>query len=133
MTRYYDQNNKLICIVHLKSDWVKGLNFITEDEEFIQAGTWWYDKDKVLDRHHHNLLKRTSTITCECIFVVQGSMLVDLYDENNIFLNDFKMHSGDTAVFLGGGHGYKILEDNTKILETKNGPFFGVELDKTRF
>ena len=95
MTRYYDQNNKLICIVHLKSDWVKGLNFITEDEEFIQAGTWWYDKGKVLDRHHHNLLKRTSTITCECIFVVQGSMLVDLYDENNIFLSDFKMHSGD--------------------------------------
>ena len=133
MTSYYDQNNKLICIVHLKSDWVKGLNFITEDVEFIQAGTWWYDKDKVLDRHHHNLLKRTSTITCECIFVVQGSMLVDLYDENNIFLSDFKMHSGDTAVFLSGGHGYKILEDNTKILETKNGPFFGVELDKTRF
>ena len=49
------------------------------------------------------------------------------------FLEEFTLLEGDLAVFVSGGHGYHILEDNTKIIETKNGPFTGVENDKVRF
>jgi hypothetical protein len=131
--KYLDNDNKLICVIHHENEWVKGLDFLTNDKEFIQVGTWWYDKGKILDRHYHNEIERISTLTCECVFVVQGSILVSLYDDDKNFLGDFVLASGDTGIFLGGGHGYEILEDSTKILETKNGPFFGVELDKTRF
>ena len=41
--------------------------------------------------------------------------------------------AGDFAVLLAGGHGYEIQEDDTRIIETKNGPFLGVDLDKTGF
>jgi hypothetical protein len=36
-------------------------------------------------------------------------------------------------VMLKGGHGYDILENNTQVLEVKNGPFTSVEKDRERF
>ncbi len=56
-----------------------------------------------------------------------------LYDEDHTYLQDFILHEGDLAVFAYGGHGYEILEDNTKIIQAKNGPFVDVETDKTKF
>ena len=129
----YDQNGVLICIIHRKSDWKKGLDFITSDEEFIQLGTWGYNKGKTLDRHYHNEFERTAHRTCECTYVVSGSMKVDLYDLEKEFIESFELVEGDCAAFFTGGHGYEILSDDTRILETKNGPFLGVEKDKTRF
>ena len=60
-------------------------------------------------------------------------MKVLLYDENKIFLEDFVLLKGDLAVFAYGGHGYEILENNTQIIEAKNGPFIDVNTDKTKF
>ena len=40
---------------------------------------------------------------------------------------------GDMAIMAYGGHSYKILEDNTKIIETKNGPFISVDVDKVKY
>ena len=34
-------DNRIISIIYRDSDWVKGLNFITPDELFIQVGSWW--------------------------------------------------------------------------------------------
>ena len=129
----YEYGGKLFCILYKESDWVKGLNFITRDEDFIQAGSWWYDKGKILDSHTHNEFPRTAMRTQESVYVVQGSMKVKLYSEKHEYIEEYIMHKGDLAVFTGGGHGYEILEDDTKIIETKNGPFVGVEKDKTRF
>ena len=35
-------------------------------------------------------------------------------------------------ICLEGGHGYEILEDNTRVLEIKNGPYPGPEKDRRR-
>ena len=45
--------DKISCIVYRDSDWKKGLNFITPNEMFIQAGSWWYDEGKELQKHVH--------------------------------------------------------------------------------
>ena len=60
-------------------------------------------------------------------------MKVTLFSEDQEFLEEYIMKEGDLAVFIFGGHGYEILEDDTKIIETKNGPFTGVEKDKIKF
>ena len=124
---------KISCIVYRDSDWKKGLNFITPDEMFIQAGSWWYDEGKELQRHVHNDFDRTATRTQESVYVRRGSMRVDLYTEEFEKFKDFVLYEGDLAVFAYGGHGYVILEDNTQIIETKNGPFIDVDTDKTKF
>ena len=74
-----------------------------------------------------------ATRTQETIFVKQGSVKVLLYTEKEEFFQDYILHQGDLAVFGYGGHGYEILEDNTQIIESKNGPFISVDKDKVKF
>ena len=126
-------NGQIISIIYRDKDWVKGLNFVTPDELFIQVGSWWYDKGKKLDSHIHKEFDRNATRTQETIFVKQGSVKVLLYTEKEEFFQDYILHQGDLAVFGYGGHGYEILEDNTQILESKNGPFISVDKDKVKF
>ena len=126
-------NGQIISIIYRDKDWVKGLNFITPDELFVQVGSWWYDKGKKLDSHVHNEFERTAMRTQESVYVKKGSMRVLVYNEEMEYLEDFILNQGDLAVFAYGGHGYEILEDSTQIIETKNGPFVDVETDKRKF
>ena len=100
---------------------------------FIQVGSWWYQKGKKLDSHVHNDFERKAMRTQEMTYVKRGSMKVLLYDDNKNYLEDFIIKKGDMAVFAYGGHGYEILDDDTQIIEAKNGPFIDVETDKTKF
>lgn len=124
---------QIISIIYREKDWVKGLNFITPDDHFIQVGSWWYDEGKILDSHVHKSFDRVASITQETIYVKQGSVRVLLYTNDFEFLQDYILYEGDLAVFGYGGHGYEILEDDTQIIESKNGPFTGVEQDKIKF
>jgi hypothetical protein len=124
---------QIISIIYREKDWVKGLNFITPDEHFVQVGSWWYDKGKKLESHIHKSFDRVAKITQESIYVKKGSVKVLLYTKELEFLQDYILYDGDLAVFGYGGHGYEILEDNTQIIESKNGPFVGVEEDKIKF
>ena len=123
----------IISIIYRDSDWVKGLNFITPDNFFIQVGSWWYQKGKKLDAHVHKDYERLATRTQESIYVKKGSVKVSIFSEEQVFLEDYILNEGDLAVFGYGGHSYEILEDDTQIIESKNGPFVGADLDKKRF
>ena len=128
-----ENEGQLISIIYGNEDWVKGLNFITPDEMFVQVGSWWYDKGKKLDSHIHNDFDRIATRTQESVYVRRGSMKVLLFTEKMEFLQEYVLYEGDPAVFAYGGHGYEILENDTQIIESKNGPFLDVNLDKTKF
>ncbi|MEY8590230.1 hypothetical protein AALK14_02095 [Butyricimonas hominis] len=125
--------DQLLSIIYRDEDWVEGLNFITPSELYIQVGSWWYNKGKKLASHVHNDFERSAMRTQEMTYVKSGSMKVLLYDEEHNYLQSFVLNQGDLAVFAYGGHGYEILEDNTKIIEAKNGPFVDVTTDKTKF
>lgn len=127
------QDGKIISIIYRDKDWVKGLNFITPDDLFVQVGSWWYDKGRKLASHIHKDFDRNATRTQETIYVKKGSVKVLLYTEEQIFFQDYILYEGDLAVFGFGGHGYEILEDNTQIIESKNGPFVNVDKDKQKF
>ncbi|MBT7899651.1 MAG: hypothetical protein HN601_01750 [Candidatus Marinimicrobia bacterium] len=131
--KIYKHDGKILSIVYRDEDWVEGLNFITPNEMFVQVGSWWYQKGKKLDSHVHNDFERITTRTQEMTYVKKGSMRVLLYDEGQNYLEDYILNEGDLAVFAFGGHGYEILEDNTQIIEAKNGPFIDVKTDKTKF
>ena len=128
-----EHNNKTIAIIYRDEDWVEGLNFITPDNLFVQVGSWWYQKGRKLDSHIHNDFDRVATRTQEMTYVKSGSMKVLLYDEDMNYFDEFILHKGDLAVFAYGGHGYEILEYDTQIIESKNGPFIDVDTDKEKF
>ena len=128
-----EHDGYLVAIIYRDEDWVEGLNFITPNEMFVQVGSWWYMKGRKLDSHIHNDFERSAMRTQEMTYVKKGSMRVLLFDERKNYIGDFILKEGDLAVYAYGGHGYEILEDNTKIIEAKNGPFVDVATDKTKF
>lgn len=123
-------NGETVAIFHKSSEWKEGIHFLTPNETFIQAGTWWYPKGKNLRSHAHIINPRLAERTQEVIVILSGKLRVDLYDENKTLIHQEVLTTGDTAIILNIGHGYYILEDNTKVVETKNGPFISVEKDK---
>lgn len=119
-----------IAIFHKARDWQEGLDFLTPDETFIQAGTWWYQKGKDLRSHEHIINERIVERTQETIVILSGKVRVDLYGENKEIFHQEELSAGDVGIILKSGHGYHIMENGTKIVEVKNGPFICVEKDK---
>lgn len=112
--------------------WEDGLNFFSKDEEFIQVGTWGYREGKDLLAHKHNRSSREINLTQEVLFIRQGKILVTVYDDHDQEIEEWVASSGDIIIMLSGGHGYKILDDNTQVLEVKNGPYLGADKDRKR-
>ena len=112
--------------------WEKGSLFFSDDSDFVQVGTWNYDAGKKLLAHRHNIVPRESNRTQEVIYIVSGSLKAEVMDEAGALAEVFILKTGDTLILLRGAHGYEILEENTKVLEVKNGPYFGAEADRVR-
>mgnify|MGYP000350806546 CR=1 FL=1 len=63
MSRIFEEINylnKRYAIVIDTSLSPKGLSFVTEDEDYIQAGLWNYEKGTKLPAHYHNYFERKS-------------------------------------------------------------------------
>jgi len=125
--------DKIVLARHvLANSWKDGLSFFSKDDEFIQAGSWKYGKGKELLAHVHNKVQRKINRTQEVIYVVKGKIEANIYTIDKIFVKKLVINRGDFLVLLNCGHGYKILEDNTQVLEIKNGPYLGADIDRQR-
>ena len=125
--------DKIVLARHvLANSWKDGLSFFSKDDEFIQAGSWKYGKGKELLAHVHNKVQRKINRTQEVIYVVKGKIEANIYTIDKIFVKKLVINRGDFLVLLNCGHGYKILEDNTQVLEIKNGPYLGGDIDRQR-
>jgi len=125
-------NGKILAIIIRDEEWTEGLNFVSSENDFMQVGFWNYMQGKDLLAHTHLQCERQVLKTQEVIFVKSGAVRLDLFSEEGKLLKSFDLKGGDTAVLLNGGHGYKILQDNTKVLEVKNGPYVGPDKDRKR-
>lgn len=124
-------NNETICIVANLEDAKEGLDFLSEDNDFIQVGSWNYKKGQVLPLHYHNEFERKALRTSECVFVFKGKIECNLHTEDGEFIETIIVSAGEFIINLSQAHEFKILED-TVVLEVKNGPYFGPEKDRTR-
>lgn len=125
--------DNIILAKHISSnEWEDGLKFYSNDDEYMQVGTWGYDKDKELLAHSHNEVSREVLYTQEVLYIKQGSIEASIYDISDNLVEKFVAKEGDVVILLRGGHGYRILEDKTQVLEVKNGPYVGAEKDRRR-
>ena len=122
--------DSILAIIYRDSDWRPGLNFPTPEQLFVQAGCWQYEAGRQLQAHRHIFHERRVTMTQEVTYVKRGRIKVTVYNHDNQIASEFELNAGDFAVLAYGGHGYEILEDNTQVLEVKNGPFIDVASDK---
>lgn len=126
------KDGKVVARHILESDIKEGLNFYSNDDEFIQVGAWNYDNGKRLLGHIHNEVDRNVNRTCEVLYVIKGSLEARIYDLSENLLETFVVGQGEILVFLECGHGYTILSDDTKVIEIKNGPYLGADVDRRR-
>lgn len=124
------EKNKILVSIMRSGDFPEGLNFYTTDKDFLQVGSWNYGKGKKTVPHAHKLAKRVANRTQEFIYVKSGKIKADIYSDKGKLLKRTALKAGDIALIYGGGHAYEVLEDNTQVIEIKNGPYPGLEKDK---
>jgi hypothetical protein len=124
----------LILARHIPAEvaWQGDLNFFSPDEDYIQVGTWGYDSGKELLAHTHNEVTRNVLWTQETLYIRKGRILVQVYNTDEVLVDEWQAAEGDIVILLRGGHGYQILEDGTQVLEVKNGPYVGADKDRRR-
>ena len=108
----------------------KGVNFITLADEPLQVGILVHPMGKRLAAHVHKKAKKVIREVQEVLYILHGSVRIDFYSEEQKLVESKTLNSGDTIILLRGGHGLSILEDS-KIMEVKQGPYRGVEEDKS--
>jgi len=129
---YRDSAGTLLAY-KIPSDPAPGLTPYSDDADFIQALHWHYDGGKRLQAHEHLRVPRTATHTQEVIVVLRGRVRTTVYDAAHNAVAVVEVAPGEAMALLQHGHGYDILEDDTRVLEIKNGPYPGAEADRVRF
>ena len=109
-------------------------NFLTDPANPLQLGMNFYKAGDVIKAHYH--LKRqleTNSIVQEFLLIGSGKALLRLYDAGDQSeFTALHLDAGDMVLLLAGGHGLDIEED-TKIVEIKLGPYDGKSKDKVVF
>lgn len=120
---------------HIMPEDIKpGLISLSNDDEFLQVVAWGhYEKGKYLQDHWHNEFERTTFRTYEVVYVVKGAIEARIFDLKLVPIETFTVKQGELLILLESAHGYTILEEDTTVLEIKNGPYGGVDKDKTKF
>jgi mannose-6-phosphate isomerase-like protein (cupin superfamily) len=125
-----DHEQVLCCII--RSDFIPDqTTFLTPPEYKQQVGYIVYPTGGEVARHVHRPLERHLVGTSEVLIVKQGRCLVDIYNDERELVATRELGPGDLMLMVGGGHGFRMLED-TVLLEVKQGPYTGVD-EKERF
>jgi len=122
--------DKIIAIILRSGDFPEGLNFHNSNDDFVIVSTWNYPKGRKSSTHSHRIAERTTNLTQEMIYLKKGKVRAKFYSEDDKLLKEVILNEGDLIIILAGGHGFETLEDNTQVIEARNGPYLGIEKDK---
>jgi hypothetical protein len=122
---------KALCLIIRKAPAPDKTTFFTGGECNLQVGKVVYPKNGTIPRHDHKPVERHVSGTSEVLIVERGRMIADIYTDGRELHSSHEVGPGDVLVLLGGGHGFRLLED-TILVEVKQGPY-SAQQDKERF
>lgn len=108
---------------------VEGVNFFTTSDNPIQVGILQHRQGTEIKPHIHRDSTRTIKSVQEVLHIEYGKVEANFYNQRGGKIGSSILNTGDTILLLSGGHGFRILEE-AKILEIKQGPYYGVKEDK---
>jgi hypothetical protein len=110
-------------------NYVSGVQFPTSVECEFQFGFGTVEQDKNLTSHIHKRVERVINTTSEFLYVVDGEMTIEVYSEDEAYVETVILNSNQALLQHIGGH--KIsLKKGTKYFEIKQGPYLGRHFDK---
>jgi hypothetical protein len=104
---------------------------LTPREFKQQVGFIVYPAGGAIQRHVHRALERHIVGTSEVLILKRGRCIVDVFNDARVLVASRELSAGDLMLMVGGGHGFRMLED-TIFLEVKQGPYSSVD-EKERF
>jgi len=122
------QGKTLALILRCQFD-EEGINFFTAPDNPLQLGVLKHEQGVEIKPHVHRNSTRKIEDVQEVLHIEYGKVEAHFYSEGGEEVGSSILNSGDTLLIFRGGHGFKILE-SSKILEVKQGPYYGVEQDK---
>ncbi len=114
-------------------DEISNRSDIINNDKFLQVAYLNLHKDQTFKAHKHIYSKfyTDTKIANEGWYVIRGKILAHYYDIDNLKLAESVLEEGDMTLTLShGGHNYTALEEGTRAIEIKSGPYFGVDKDK---
>lgn len=127
----FTHNKQVLCILIRASLLPDKTTFITPPEYKQQVGFVVYPAGGEIARHTHRALERHLIGTSEVLIVKKGHCFIDIYNDASELVATRELQTGDMMLMVGGGHGFRMLED-TVFLEIKQGPYTGLD-EKERF
>ena len=118
----------LATVVRCRPDF-DGSHFFTRPEDLLQVGMQRMPAGKMIPRHRHNPVERTTVGTAEVLLVMDGRVRVTLGPDDGQD-QAVELAMGDFIVLQPGcEHGVVALEE-TRLWECKQGPYPGRAEDK---
>ena len=121
----------VLCYIVRSADFPAETAFATPCDAQLQVGQVVHLCGHQIARHEHRPQERHSTGTAEFLLVQRGRCAMEVYDHQRRLVATRELGVGDISILLGGGHGFRMLED-TVMLEVKQGPYPGPD-EKERF
>jgi hypothetical protein len=129
---YISTDDQVLTSIIIRSDYIPAETaFITSPDLAQQVGFVVYPAGGVIKRHLHKNVDRQNCSSSEALFVRQGRLEIDIFDQNRQLLATRELNAGDFVLMVSGGHGFRVLEAAI-LLEVKLGPYGGAA-DKELF
>ncbi len=131
MEKIYSKiNGNLLHIIYRLSDMKPGREDIVDPENYIQCAALVMKEGQTFKPHYHIAKKIDQVFPQESWHVISGRVKCVFYDIDLKIIAEPILEAGDTSFSLGGGHNYVCLEEGSRIIEMKIGPYRGQEQDK---
>lgn len=124
-------NGKPLCYIIRGELNPEKTTFLTPLEFNLQVGYIVHPAGREIPRHVHRPIERKIWGTAEVLIVRKGGCEIDVYNDDRQVVATRELREGDLMIMVGGGHGFRMLED-TVLIEVKQGPYPGIE-EKERF
>lgn len=122
---------QLLAIIIRSQYSSEGIEFLTPEHFPLQLACMGHPAGYKIAPHVHNKIERSVGDTQEFLYVKNGRIKIDFYDERGAHVDSRTLGAGDVILLASGGHGLEMLEPS-EIIEVKQGPYLG-DQDKRRF
>jgi hypothetical protein len=88
----------------------KGISFITPNHYNLQLGFMNHPKDYKIKPHLHFQKKLKRINTSEVLYLIEGKLRINFYNNKKKYLFSEIVNKGDTVMLINEGHGFQVLK-----------------------
>lgn len=121
-----DDNGEVLAILTRDMQLLSSGEFITEDSDELQVGSFRYNSSHKVRKHKHNEVPRTISRTQEFLYVLDGTAVVSIYDIKGMLVEVLKLRDRSGLLIFKGWHDVEI-HDHCHFFEVKLGPYMGAD------